>query len=254
MNILFTVCGRGGSKGIKNKNIRDFLHYPLYRYTLQAIRCYIHQQERPATVHDVVVSTDSVEFLNMLQQEKHLLLRNRPAVLAEDATPKMPVILDALNYAQAQTERRYDLVVDLDITSPIRTTEHIRNAIQKKIERPDTDVVFSVTHARRNPYFNMVKQEGSYYERALPSNYTARQQAPVFYDMNASIYVYAPAFLMSGATSPLDGKADIILMPDTGVIDIDSEEDFTLMELIAGHLRDTDEAYGTILGLDRNNL
>ena len=65
----------------------------------------------------------------------------------------------------------------------------------------------------------------------------SRQQAPVFYDVNASIYVFRRDFLANNTTGILwDGKIGVSKMLDTGVLDIDSEEDFLLMEVIAGHL------------------
>ena len=246
MNVLFTVCGRGGSKGVKNKNIRPFLGTPLFAYTFKAIRLYIQHYQSEEERYDVVLSTDSEDFIRMTQSELGLIIRRRSADLAQDTTPKMPVIFDALQYVTEQTGRDYAYVIDLDITSPIRTVQDIRNAFEKKLARPDVDVVFSVVHARRNPYFNMVQQEGAFYKKALDSEYTARQQAPTLYDMNASIYVYNSAFLASGVKSPLSGKADAVLMRDTGVIDIDSEEDFELMEIVAEHLKKTNEGYGAI--------
>ena len=64
------------------------------------------------------------------------------------------------------------------------------------------------------------------------SNFTARQQAPEIYDMNASLYAYSPEFLKSGK-GVLDGYCECIEMYDTGVLDLDHEIDFELMEVIA---------------------
>ena len=74
-------------------------------------------------------------------------------------------------------------------------------------------------------------------EKVIASPYTARQQAPAIYDLNASIYVFRRDFLAENHTGILwDGKIGISTMMDTGILDIDSEEDFRLMEVIAGHL------------------
>ena len=115
----------------------------------------------------------------------------------------------------------------------------MENAFDKKDSRPDLDLVFSVTEARRNPYFNMVKLVGDHVEKVIPSPYTARQQAPAIFDLNASIYVFRRDFLANNRTGILwDGKIGISEMMDTGILDIDSEEDFRLMEVIARHLYD----------------
>lgn len=234
MKILFTVCGRAGSKGIKNKNCRDFLGKPLVYYTLSAISLYI--KENPRLECDVVLNTDSEKLIELIEQQKMVKtdVVHRKSELAGDSTPKVAVILDCLNEMEKRKKTAYDMVVDLDITSPLRTVEDIKNLIQKK-QNAECDVVFSVTEARRNPYFNMVKKTDNGYERVIPSNFNARQEAPEIFDMNASLYAYEPEFLRE-QKSIFDGKCEAIKMMDTGVLDLDHENDFVLMEVIGKYL------------------
>ncbi len=255
MNILFTVCGREGSKGVKNKNIRKFLGVPLFEYTLSSINLYKDRNSQKFQNIHTAMSTDSREFIEMISARKsnefHII--NRNTALAEDNTPKMYAIKDALEKSEIISSLKYDIIVDLDITSPIRTITDIENAVNKEVQSNDYDVVFSVTDARRNPYFNMVIEEDKYVKKVLESNYTARQQAPVMYDMNASIYAYKREFLLSEVKSPLEGKAGMIEMLDTGIIDIDSDNDFNLMEVIANWIIDNKKDY-FYLGKIRGNI
>ena len=116
-----------------------------------------------------------------------------------------------------------------------------------KERREDLDLVFSVTEARRNPYFNMVRDCGDHVEKVIESPFTARQQAPAIYDLNASIYVFRRDFLANNHTGILwDGKIGVTTMMDTGILDIDSEEDYRLMEVIAGHLYQNYPAFGEV--------
>ena len=140
------------------------------------------------------------------------------------------------------------MVVDLDITSPLRTLDDLESLIEKKM-CSDADVVFSVTDSRRNPYFNMVMKTDRGYERVIKSNFNARQEAPEIFDMNASMYAYSPEFLKSGK-GIFDGKCDVIKMIDTAVLDIDHENDFELMEVIAEHLFENNKNFEKIY----NNL
>ena len=248
MNLLFTVCGRAGSKGVRGKNLRDFCGIPLICYTLAAIVLY---QERYASKDDFIqtaVSSDSEELLRLAAGlSKKLFVIHRAPELAGDQIPKVAVVLDCLNRAETALERKFDMVVDLDITSPLRTVENIRQAIMKKGARTETDVVFSVVPSRRNPYFNMVRKEDGFFVKAIPSSYTVRQQAPLFYDMNASIYVYSPKALREkNAAAFFNDRADVIFMKDTGVLDIDSEEDYTLMQVISEHFYRTWDTYGEV--------
>jgi len=234
MNILFTICGRAGSKGIKNKNLKDFLGYPLPFYTVSAIDLY---KKRNSNVNcDIVLNTDSSDLIQMFRERLNFQVDviKRESSLGLDNTPKVAVILNCLNVMKTRKSISYDMVVDLDITSPLRTVEDINNLINKKMTC-NSDVVFSVTDARRNPYFNMVKKSLSGYERVISSTFNTRQEAPEILDMNASLYAYTPEFLESG-NGIFEGSCDVIKMLDTAVLDLDHENDFEIMQIIAEYL------------------
>lgn len=234
MNILFTICGRAGSKGIRNKNIKDFLGYPLPFYTVSAID--IFRRSHSDIKCDIVLNTDSKELINLFKDKLRIGVEvvERISSLGQDNTPKVAVILNSYEEITKRNSINYDMVVDLDITSPLRTATDVNNLIQKKVNS-DAEVIFSVTDARRNPYFNMVRKSEDGYERVIKSSFNTRQEAPEIYDMNASLYAYSPEFLQSGRNI-FDAKCDIIKMMDTAVLDLDHEIDFELMSVIAQYL------------------
>lgn len=244
MNILFTICGRAGSKGIKNKNIKDFCGYPLPFYTVSAIDLY--KKKNPNINCDVVLNTDSKDLINIFSENLNVKVDviERKEELGLDNTPKIAVISNCLEVMKKRKDDNYDMVVDLDITSPLRTVDDVNNLIEKKIES-NADVVFSVTNSRRNPYFNMVKKGDNGYERVITSNFNARQEAPEIFDVNASVYAYSPKFLESGK-GIFDGRCDIIKMMDTAVLDLDHENDLELMQLIAEYLFDTKAEFSQV--------
>lgn len=245
MNILFTLCGRAGSKGVKGKNARDFLEIPLVWYSMANIALY--KERFSGNDHiDIVLNTDSEDLIKLVEKIKDLdvTILRRDASLGGDKVPKVAVILDCLNRSEELFKVKYDMVVDLDITSPLRTVQDIKNAIDKKASRNDVDVVYSVAPSRRNPYFNMVKEENGYFCKAIPSNFTTRQEAPVFYDMNASIYAYSPDALRNKEHATFfNSNCDAVVMADTGILDIDSEEDYELMQVIAKYLFENNETF-----------
>lgn len=236
MNVLFTICGRAGSKGVRNKNLKEFLGYPLPFYTVSAIDLYTKKNSDKCC--DVVLNTDSDDLIGMFKNRLKLAVDmiERDVSLGLDNTPKVAVISNCLEIMQQRKEVVYDMVVDLDITSPLRTAHDVSNLIEKKMAS-NSDVVFSVTNSRRNPYFNMVKKTANGYMRVIKSSFNARQESPEIYDMNASLYAYKPSFLMSGKAI-FEGKCDVIKMMDTAVLDLDHESDFELMQVIAGYLFD----------------
>jgi CMP-N,N'-diacetyllegionaminic acid synthase len=232
MNILFTICGRAGSKGFKNKNLKMMRDIPLVYYTLAVIREYKeHNEEDTITI---ALNTDSDDLVKQVKNQNllHVDIIKRKNELAGDTVPKGEVVRDTfLSYK----EENFDVVVDLDITSPIRTLEDLEN-ILTVYNTGNYDVVFSVVDSRRSPYFNMVEnKDDGFYKKVCSSNYSARQQVPKTYELNASLYAYRPKFLVKKLDKNLlDNNCGISLMKDYLVLDIDSERDFILMQ----HLHD----------------
>ena len=203
--LLITICGRAGSKGFKNKNLKVFCGKPLVYYSLSAAELFI--KNHPELAVDIALNTDSEDLAKLVRR------------------------------MEARAGQPYDWHMDLDITSPLRTAADIENAFAVKQKRADLDLVFSVCEARRNPWFNMVKTVGDHVEQVCRSEFTGRQQAPDVYDVNASIYVFKRDFLAENNDGMLwRGKIGVSVMMDTGIIDIDSEHDYLLMEAIAQHL------------------
>ena len=237
MNLLFTVCGRAGSKGVKNKNIRDFSGYPLFLYTLSAIDLFIKENQVDGLIIHTCVSTDSPDLLGAVSKQNVVPVYplKRSPKLCGDFVGKVSVIKDCLINSNEYYGVKHDIVVDLDLTSPIRGITDITNAIDTAIAHNEHDIVFSVTNARRSPYFDLVQlTEGEGYKPVIKSKFTARQQVPLVYDMNASIYVYKSSFLERLNSDLLfEGNCGITIMEDTGILEIDSEQDFALMEYLS---------------------
>lgn len=247
MNILFTICGRAGSKGFKNKNLKLLKGIPLVYYTLSAIRLYsqAHEEDRIVTA----VNTDSKELKELIRRFgkiSPLVFVDRKEEHAGDTVPKVEVIRDT--YLCCKGKETFDVVVDLDITSPMRRVEDIE-AILKEFHSKDTyDIVYSVVPSRRSPYFNMVEKKEEYYGKVCASTFTARQQVPKVYEMNASIYAYRPVFLEGKIEKTiLDYRCGIVEMEDYLILDIDSEEDLEMMEILMDYYCDRDKELSKVM-------
>ena len=232
MNILFTICARSGSKGVAGKNVRIFCGKPLVHYTLEIYEKYLRNNKNDKNEIELAVNTDSQRLLEQIDRKgtKYIFIE-RKEELAGDIAAKGDVIRDTLLEVEKIRRKKYDLVVDLDITSPLRSLSDIEGIIKIVMENEACNFAYSVVESRRNPYFNMVcKNEKGFYDRVIPSGYTARQQLPECFDMNASIYVYAREYLMDMCTE--NRFAMIWKMADSAVLDIDSESDFEIMEIL----------------------
>jgi len=239
MNILFTICGRAGSKGFKNKNLKEMRGVPLSFYSLAAIKGYIEKHLEDNIL--VALNTDSEPLIDLIKKQSIVPVRYiaRKPELAGDVVAKVEVIKDTfLSCYDFET----DVIIDLDITSPMRRVEDIENTIAE-YKKDIYDLVFSVVEARRSPYFNMVENKSDgFYRKICKGTFTARQQAPKSYEMNASIYAYKPEFLRRDITkSIIDYNCGISVMPDYLVLDIDSEEDFMMMEFLCAFFCNKDE-------------
>lgn len=236
-NVLITICGRAGSKGFKNKNLKTFLGTPLVYYTA-AIAEDFKKRLAEECETTICLNTDSKDLQKLVNDKyKNIELINRAEELGGDKVPKMAVWHNSLDIMESRLNKKFDYVIDLDITSPLRQIDDVVNAFKTKLSRSDCQLVYSVCESRRNPYFNMVKLENGFASKFAQSNFTTRQEAPSVYDMNASIYVIDADYLRNDKENMLlNAKSSIYEMYDTAVLDIDCEQDFELMEIIAKYL------------------
>lgn len=232
MNILFTICARSGSKGVVGKNVRIFCGKPLVYYTLEIYEKYLRKYDGGQNKVQLAVNTDSELLREQIQSKGTVcIFVNRKEALAGDTVAKGEVILDTLTEVERIENESFDLVVDLDLTSPLRNLEDVEGTIDQVVQNEGCNFAYSVVDARRSPYFNMVcKNETGFYDRVIPSGFTARQQTPECFDMNASIYVFERNYLLDMRTE--NRFALVWKMKDSVVLDIDSENDFEIMEVL----------------------
>lgn len=226
MSLLLTICARGGSKGVPRKNLKPIAGKPLIAYTIE-------QAQTWGKADRIVVSTDDAEIANVARSYGIDVPFMRPAVLADDRAPKVPVIRHAWETCCAADGVGYDAVVDLDVSAPLRRLEDIDGCHAAFLAgRPLT--LFSVVRSRKNPYFNMVEVNDEGFARlskTIPGEVFARQAAPAVYDINGCIYFYDRTFLSDpDAINVVSSKSAIYEMPEISATDIDTPEDFDYVE------------------------
>lgn len=226
MKRICTICARSGSKGVKNKNIRQLLGKPLISYSLE--------QAQACQLFDVIaVSSDSNDILSIAKDYGADLLIKRPAELATDQSAKIPAIRHCVMEAEKLNQAQYDIVVDLDATSPLRIPEDIQDAVNL-LELKQVSNVITAAPARRSPYFNLVELDDQgvvHLAKPLTKPIVRRQDAPPCFDMNASIYVWQRQALFKFPTS-FNEDTRLLIMPEHRSVDIDSELDFEIVELL----------------------
>jgi CMP-N,N'-diacetyllegionaminic acid synthase len=230
MNILITICARGGSKGIPGKNVKIIDGKPLIGYSID-----LTQKIKKKYNSKVALSTDDSTIKNVAESLGLFTNYTRPDYLATDQAGKIDTIKDLLVYEESLIEGKYDFVLDLDVTSPLRTLEDIEKSLDLILAQPEAKNLFSVNPAARNPYFNMVEENSTGFYSLVKTNkdgsVMTRQSAPKVYDLNASFYWYRRAFFDSGCKSAITDKSLIYAM-DHVCFDLDHPVDFLFMEYL----------------------
>tara|TARA_Y100000816_G_C26003648_1_gene524484 strand:+ start:97 stop:819 length:723 start_codon:yes stop_codon:yes gene_type:complete len=237
MKILCTICARGGSKGLTNKALRKINDKPLIYYTIkQAIKSKVFDQ--------VVVSTDSKKIQKVAKYYGAKSWFLRPKKFSHDASSKLVAVRHALVESEKYFKKYYEICVDLDITSPLRNINDIKNALRKFKQEKASNLI-SVCEAKKNPYFNMIekkenkikivkyKKNSNKFSRSYSTDFSIsrRQDAPKVYEMNASIYIYNRKNLIK-KIKLLNNRTSIFLMPRNRSVDIDDIYDFNLVKLL----------------------
>ena len=225
MNNLCSICMRGGSKGVVNKNLKKLNGKPLMAYTIeQAIASKLFKH--------VIVSTDSEEIYDKAKFFGADAWFLRPKHLSTDEAAKLPVIQHAFMEAEKHYGIKFDSLTDLDATSPLRTVQDIINAYNQFTDE-NAENLISGCDARKNPYFNMVEKVGKTIKLIKEPKFLSqrRQDAPKVYDMNASIYIWKRESILS-SNSLFTKNTSLYVMPEERSIDIDTELDWEFVQFL----------------------
>lgn len=229
MKVLCTICGRAGSKGVLNKNYKPFLKKPLIFYT-------VNQAKKSNIFTKIVLSTDSKKLLSLGRKYKLDFLIKRPKNLSTNHVPKIKVIKHAFKSAENFFKTKFDFVIDLDITAPLRSKEDIINAF-KKIKRKNKKIPYnlvSLAESKKNPYFNMVEIEKNGLIKLVKQsnkNIHSRQKAKKVYDVDPSVNIWNRMGIMIN-TKVITKNTLYNFLPNFRAMDIDTYLDFKIVEFL----------------------
>jgi N-acylneuraminate cytidylyltransferase len=226
MKTVAFIFARSGSKGLPNKNRKLFAGKPLIAYSIE-------QALATKRIERVIVSTDSNEIAKVALDFGAEVPFLRPYKLATDDSPEWLSWRHGLEYLRTSTGSLPQVMVSLPPTAPLRNNQDIENCLDE-FEKGDSDVVITVTDARRNPYFNMVKtnMDGSVsLVNNMKTRMSRRQEAPKLYDVTTICYVAKPDFVLDH-NSIFEGKVKSVYIPIDRSIDIDSLLDFQIAEFL----------------------
>lgn len=225
--ILGLIPARGGSKELPRKNIRPLLGKPLIAWTIE-------QALASQYLDKVIVSTDEGEIAEISKQYGANVPFMRPKELATDEAKGIKVVFHALKWLEKHNEF-YDLIMLLQPTSPLRTTEDITNAIELLFIK-NAQAIISVCVTEHHPYWaNMLPSNGCMKDFLRPEVVNKnRQDLPIFYRLNGAIYLAYCSYLKMQKEF-WGSKTYAYIMSRNTSIDIDDEFDLTFAEFILSY-------------------
>jgi N-acylneuraminate cytidylyltransferase len=224
MNILCVIPARSGSKGLANKNIKDFDGKPLIAHSIEyAKNC--------KKISDIVVSTDSIEYSKIAEKYGALVPFIRPKKFATDASQDIDFIYHALINCEKIYKKNYSLVILLRPTSPIRESNLIIKGLDKMIADPEASSLKAVTEANEHPYRHWVPENKyivGYENRIFESYNLPRQELPKTFYSAGDLEIIRRNTIIQGSVS--GNKIIPLILNKEEVVDIDTQSDWKKAE------------------------
>jgi CMP-N-acetylneuraminic acid synthetase len=221
--ILAVIPARSGSKGLRNKNIMKLNGKPLIAYSIEsAIKSNIFQ--------DVIVSTDSKKYAEIAEEYGAWVPFLRPDNLSSDEAVTNDVVEDLLIKLE-QNGKKYDFVMILQPTSPLRDDKDIIDALNFFVSKKANSVI-SMCECEHPPIWTKELGEDLSLDGFLGNLSTKRrQELHTYYRINGAIYLYKVEYFLK-YKNLYHNKSYAFIMDKNKSIDIDDLYDFTIAEVL----------------------
>tara|TARA_B110001450_G_scaffold218812_2_gene213483 strand:- start:4169 stop:4858 length:690 start_codon:yes stop_codon:yes gene_type:complete len=220
--VIALIPARGGSKGVPRKNLRFVRSKPLVCHTILAAI-------KSAVVDTVYLSSEDEEILKIgIDMDVNVIKRS--VLAASDTATASQVVIDSLDQMPQDIIEADPYIVYLQPTSPLRTAVHIDGAFTEMATK-GISTCLSVVMLQKSPYKSFkITDEGlllSLFDEMLTN--ANRQEFPVIYYPNGAIYIFPVSEFIQKRGFPSNGSVPFV-MSEKDSIDIDTEEDFLMME------------------------
>lgn len=228
MRVLGIITARGGSKGIPGKNLKLLGGRPLIDYSIDAAN--------DTPLDRLILSTEDPAIAEAARSLGCEVPFMRPAELAQDDTPHLPVIQHAVQWLQDHQHYRADVALILQPTSPLRSAADIAAAL-RMLELSGADSVVSVNEVSPHAHpMRMLRVD----DRGFATLFAAgdpvrrrinrRQDLPKVWVMNGAVYACRTEVLFAAEPSLYGDRVVAYPMPPERSISIDDHEDWTAAE------------------------
>lgn len=224
MKSIAVIPARSGSKGLKDKNIKEFNGKPLMAYAIEAAQ--------KARLYDCIhVSTDSEHYAEIAKKHGAEV----PFLRSEEMSSDLVTTWDTMRFVLSEYEKigkSFDVLTVLQPTSPLRTWEDICNAYEL-FQSKKADSVVGVCEMEHSPLWsNTLSEDGCLNSFIRTEVNGPRQKLSTYYRINGAIYIVGARFLM-GYGNLYGEQGYAYIMSKEHSIDIDDEMDFAIAEFLA---------------------
>lgn len=225
--VLAVIPARGGSKGVPRKNIRSVCGRPLITYTIEHARAAQHLFYR------IIVSTDDEEIATVARAYGAEVPFLRPANLARDESPMIPMLQHAVDFIEKQDGVRMDWICLLQPTEPFRTVSDIEQCLRLGFAGGCDSVISVVRVFATHPILMKRIEDDVLLPFCVEEREGTRRQdyQPAAYMRNGSIYLSRRDVLMEQG-SIWGQTIRPYVMPLERSVSIDTELDLKLAELM----------------------
>ncbi|RXJ72809.1 CMP-N-acetlyneuraminic acid synthetase [Veronia nyctiphanis] len=218
--VMAVIPARGGSKRLPGKNILPLAGKPLIGWTIEAA-------QQSQYVDKVVVSTDSQQIADVADMFGVRVPSLRAPELSDDKASSVTVLIDAVERYGSEA----DIIVLLQPTSPLRTSEHIDNALTL-FDSKEALSVISVTPCEHSPLWaNTLPDTMAMDDFIRPEAAVRSQDLPTHYRLNGAIYALDKADLLQTSAINFSNRAFAFEMDSRDSVDIDTQLDLDLAEV-----------------------
>jgi CMP-N,N'-diacetyllegionaminic acid synthase len=230
--ILFLLVGRGGSKGLPGKNLREIGGLSLTGYKARAA-------VKSRYCSRLIVSSDSPEIQAEAKRHGAEVLFSRPAELASDTASSNDVVLHAMDWIETHEGRRYDAVMLLEPSSPFARPEHFDEAVELFIARNASLVVGMRETEVSSIFVGPLGSDGSIgsiVNKMLTTPALRRQDQPPEVTMNGALYLIGWDAMRKHRKIYADPAASYgILMDRLHSIEIETAADLAYASYVVEH-------------------
>lgn len=221
---LAIIPARSGSKGLKDKNIKELNGKPLIAYTIEAA-------VKSNMFDEIMVSTDSEKYAKIAQEFGAEVPFLRSDELSTDSASPWNAVKEVLEKYQI-IGKQFDTIALLQPTSPLRSERDIIDAYEKMKEK-DANAIISVCETDHSPLWTNILPEDGSFEKFLSTELMSlpRQKLPVYYRINGAIYIVKTKHLYN-TDYIYENNTFATIMPKSRSIDIDDEIDFIFAETL----------------------